>query len=131
MFTFGFSQRQTSFFEPELDFDDGGCSNARLGQEFYPSVGGGDLKQMVATFGNGLTAERGVAASKQRFDGPTRKLASHSFFALHPAERPDVMFINVEESGDPAMIETERAQDLHLLTQPRKPSPVAAALACR
>jgi hypothetical protein len=72
---------------------------------------------MVTAFGNGRTAERGVAASKQRFNGPMRKIATHGFFALLPAECSDAMFLDVEESGDPTMIETERAQDL---SQPRE-----------
>lgn len=55
----------------------------------------------------------------------------HGCFVRFPAERPDVMFFNVEESSDPAMVETERAQDLHFLAQPReKPSPVVTALVC-
>ena len=131
MFTLRFSQRPASFFEPEFDFDDGGGSDARLGQELVPGVGGGDLKQMVAAFCNGLTAERGVAASKQRLNGPPRKIARRGFIALLPAERSDVMFLDVEESGDPTMIETERAEDIYFLAQPReKSSSVVTALAC-
>lgn len=60
---------------------------------------------------------------KESFDGTMGKIATQDLLSRFRAKRPHVMFLDVKESGDLSVIQSNRTQDRDLISQPCKESP--------
>jgi hypothetical protein len=122
------AQRTPAFLEPESYFRRRHSADAGFGQQFVPSVCGGDFDETLGALGDSPAAKRCVSAMKKCLNSTARKGATQDSLSLFRAESPHVIFFNIEYSGNLTITESNGAQDRNVVPQLRKKPPTVVSL---